>query len=369
MAGVLWLSSIWALRGSKRILPFSWIWIPAALAFLALIPTSPRFDHDLERYLWDGKVSLDRGHPYGIAPSDYRLLHLRDERFSQLEFIDTPTVYPPLAEALFAGAAATGENGPWVFKGILFCAFLASLYLFQRLFLIRNLPLNSLIIYAWNPLLLKEVANSGHVDLIGGFFLLLALHMAKPRPRFLSIITASAIKPFPLQLLGFVSESKWKRLISLFFTSLTLAGVFHFLPEPWTKGMRDFSQYWTFYPWGFEWLEALTPWPRQIVALLPIVIPFIAIFRGWSFETSCETLLMALLFFSPVVNPWYLLWLLPIWTLRGRAYGLAATVAVVPSYLFYVQNSDPSSIRHVGLLLVLLSLVFDFLRQRKRVSI
>ena len=92
--------------------------------------------------------------------------------FSLIDHRSVPTIYPPLSEAVFAATAfITPERAPvrvqvGGFKGVLLLFDLATVLLVMGLLRNLNQPPARTLAYAWCPLVLKEFANTGHLDAI-----------------------------------------------------------------------------------------------------------------------------------------------------------------------------------------------------------
>ncbi len=86
------------------------------------------------------------------------------------------TVYPPLAEWLFRLLHATAPGSVFAWKAVVAAIDFGTCLLLLALLRARGRPAYALI-YAWNPLVLKELAGSGHVDAVMIFFLVLSIHL------------------------------------------------------------------------------------------------------------------------------------------------------------------------------------------------
>lgn len=184
-----------------------WIIVGGALLFRGLLLFSdPIEEIDIYRYLWDGAVSTSGVNPFRYAPQQVlaadggdalphdlaKLVALRDaspplaETLSRVHFGELPTVYPPVSQLAFAGATIMTPSmasiatrmvimkGWFVFFDLLTIAVV--LKLLRRCGYHRSL----VVIYAWCPLVTKELANSGHLDSLAVFLTSLsAYHMAK----------------------------------------------------------------------------------------------------------------------------------------------------------------------------------------------
>ena len=189
-----------ALRAATRI-PWrpslGWaILAPALLFRILLAPTSMIQEIDIYRYLWDGAVAAQGVSPYRYAPADVdaadageqlpadlrRLVALRDnsreaaDLLRRIHYAEIPTVYPPVSQMVFASAYMLTPSGMSVPARVLA---LKSLLLIFDVGVIGLLSLllkrvdrspGWVVAYAWCPLVLKEFANSGHLDSIAVFF-------------------------------------------------------------------------------------------------------------------------------------------------------------------------------------------------------
>lgn len=166
---------------------------------LVAVFTNPILEVDFYRYLWDGKVVAAGVSPYRYAPEqvlnsspteDDRLGRLKrlaiesETNFtilSRIHFESHTTIYPPVSQAVFALSMKWLPSSTSV--GLHIVAMKLVLVLFDIgtmllvLWLLRKLDVSAawLIVYAWNPLVIKEIANSAHLDSIATFFLLLSI--------------------------------------------------------------------------------------------------------------------------------------------------------------------------------------------------
>lgn len=137
---------------------------------LLMLPLPPTLSDDVWRYLWDGRVVLAGANPYRLAPASPELASLRDGLWERLAHREVPTVYPPLALGGFSIAAAAplpAHGSAVLLKGLLVVADLAACGALVALARRRGLPDARAAWYAWNPLVVLEVAGMGHVDALG----------------------------------------------------------------------------------------------------------------------------------------------------------------------------------------------------------
>ncbi len=175
-AAVYFAAVVVVLRASW---PRQTVWlvlIIAALLRVSLLTTPPMLSSDIYRYVWDGRVQAAGINPYRYIPADPALQSLRDgvvyPHINRKEY--ARTIYPPVAEMVFALAGRIWDNvnsfrlAALAFEALGIAALMALLPL-------AGLPRERILIYAWNPLALWSFASDGHVDAIAVGFVGLAL--------------------------------------------------------------------------------------------------------------------------------------------------------------------------------------------------
>ena len=95
---VLWGLLVWVLPKPK--------WEMGALLGIAFVLRGilwwmePLFSDDIFRYVWEGQLAAAGGNPYLTPPSDFEPVD--SDIHSQINHSDIPSIYPPVAMALFA---------------------------------------------------------------------------------------------------------------------------------------------------------------------------------------------------------------------------------------------------------------------------
>jgi hypothetical protein len=159
---------------------------------------------DINRYIWDGRVQAAGINPYRYIPTDRELEPLRDRLiFPNINRNNyAPTIYPPVAQMLFLAASRFGETALAV--KLVFVT-IEVVGIGSLLFILRaaGRPLEHILLYAWHPLPVWEIAGSGHVDAAVVTFTALALAAAVSGRRGWSAVALAAaalVKFFPLVL-------------------------------------------------------------------------------------------------------------------------------------------------------------------------
>ncbi len=317
-----------------------WTVIVWALVFrLTLVSLTPTLSDDIYRYLWDGRVQLAGVNPYRYAPNDPALASLRDLHWSFINHQEIATIYPPLSQWIFRLAA--GVSPTLLMQKIALLLWDVATLILLALVLPSwgRSPVLSLM-YAWHPLVITEVAGSGHNDPLGIFWLMLGLWLwTRKRPHLAAaawgIGTLGKIAPAMMGLWLLARRSRWRSLGWLLLT----AGIGSL---PFLRGLGHAAMGWDHYgrPWEFNsslyailtWLGS-APWLARTLCLGCWTAAALVIARRGNDPRVFAWMLAALaVLCSPVVEPWYVLWLVPFLCLFHRTAWLCFTGTVILSY-------------------------------------
>lgn len=337
-----------------------------------LLETTPWLTNDIYRYHWDAQV-LDRGiNPYSYAPQAPELSALQHtEAYSKMDHRHVHTVYPPFLQAVFwlglrlspmlKLAAATGIKTMFVLFDLAVIVVLG--------FALRQHGQRPelILLYAWHPLTIIEIAGSGHTDVAGAFLLIAALVLLAHQNYLLAALALAfgfLVKFITLLFLPFVliaayQRAGWRRtlVIAGSFAAVIIASYVPFLTasKELISGLLVYSGKWRFndalFSLIFNPLCAMLPDWLVIWAIIPkgwvadaqtltthridlallitkSTVAFIFVFIYWQiwrrafaqlrqnqtpdWRWPFLVILAAFLLLSPTVQPWYLLWLLPL---------------------------------------------------------
>lgn len=329
---------------------------------VALLCLPPLLSEDLWRYLWDGAVQHHGLSPYAHAPNDPALdaLAASDPALADIRGrIGHPhlaTIYPPAAQAVFWLVTLGGPSAmAWRVMAVAFE--LGAAWVLFRWLRREGRDPRAVALWLLCPLAAVEGAVGAHVDTLG--VLALSAALAWPGVRAgLALAVAAGTKLFPLLVLPRLDRGALLGLGAgaaglLLFTGGEIAGDgLAAYGHRWRANdglfallVLGFEQLW---PPGTGPLEA-APWvlglARGLVggegplypdeaafaaAKLVAGLAFAAVVlerwrRGTTPANALGPITAALLLLSPVVHPWYLLWLLPfaIWRAGGVRPGLA----------------------------------------------
>ena len=327
--------------------------------------TQPLLEDDHFRYLWDGYITATSGKPFAFAPSHYfennAVPAVMREVLNGINNPEIPTIYGPVLQALFAFCYWISPADLRPFKGILLIATVITLLLLRS----AEISPRWLLLFTLHPLVLKESAITAHPDLLIGVVLLAAV-LAWQRgfegwaAALVCVAVAmkfSAAAALPLFCIN--RSGRWSARGSgaiVLTLSVLYAPVLASLSGGEGRALSAFGEQWTFNPLIFKlasaWLgDGVARW----VCLALFVLVWLIFFGHWvvrlrlfSHTASIGTLsttpgvaspvppmvgvFVAMLLLSPVVNPWYWLWVLPLALLHFSVLTWAAATVSLLAY-------------------------------------
>jgi alpha-1,6-mannosyltransferase len=337
---------------AERAAPVRALWLifgVAVLSRLLLLFLDPLLSTDIYRYVWDGKVQAAGINPYRYVPADAGLAWLRDmaiyPNINRAEY--AVTIYPPVAQMFFFLVTRFGENVTTMKVALLACE---GITVTMILLLLRQLarPATRIVAYAWHPLPMWEIANSGHIDAFMVALMMLGLWLAlsgRPLRGAASIALAALVKPFALLALP-VTWRPWDWKAPMIVSAIVALCYAPYLSVGWgvfgsLTGYLNEEQYGS---GALLWPLAAVRWVvgtfRGDLAIYfaasGCAIAAMALLAAWRKERSAEAclhdinrLLLAFMFLLSPNYPWYFLILTPFVALVGGAPVWAFTVGAV----------------------------------------
>ncbi len=346
-----------------------WIIVGFAVASrLVTLCAEPFSSSDMYRYVWDGVVQHVGINPYRYVPGDATLAWLRKPNQDVFDNINrrdyARTIYPPVAQMVFF---ATTWISPTVTMMKLAMVGFETLACGAMIALLRMMgkPREQVLLYAWCPLLVWEVAGAGHVDAVVIAFVALALLFRAKRNDWLTGLflgLAVMTKFYPVVLFpALYRRGDWKMpamvagVIAVGYAAYSSVGmmVFGFLggyteEEGMATGARYFLLQWI---QSFRGLHGFST--QMYFAACALVFGALMLW-AWRratvegavragevpvFLKVASALGMALmLLFSPHY-PWYVIWLIPFLALAPSL--PVATYLMAFFYLFTTDLADP----------------------------
>ncbi len=320
------------------------VWLVGAVIAVIGLAGTPLFEDDYYRYLWDGFRTAATGTPYGIAPERFFFDDSVPQPFHAiLDRINNPevaTIYGPVLEGLFYLGFLIDPGNERLLR-----LFWAVANLGLTALLLRKVPAHRVALYAWNPLVLKEVYLSGHPDAVLALLLCAGWLLGrKPIDTGFGIALglAAGVKIVAFAALPLLLRAKQPLLAGL---AAVMALALAYLPfllggaaESDLKGLLVFAQRWEFNPsplfLGMRYVMGETAAKLLLAALVMSAATWLLLRRRESEPVLPPLHIMfgAVLLVSPVVNPWYLLWGLPAAVAARSTWPWAASFALLLSY-------------------------------------
>ena len=334
-------------------------WFVAIALRVVLLPMEP--GDDMWRYLWEGRIQTEGFNPYMDSPASPRLTTLRDNDWSKINHPESAAIYPPATELVFIGLASLLPVAAQK---------MASAIVFKLLFVLADLATVGLLLsliggadrhrtaawYAWNPAAAYACAGAGHFDSLMLFPLtaaVLALHRTTtanethPAWSWALVSTAClglaiAFKLIPVFLLPVWFFALRRRAVALLLAfaipaALTLPYGGPFIVM---KPLLAFADVTRFNDLVWGWIETVTianptgrNWPFTLI--LAIAVGRIAWKLRADWRRSALWVLGAALILSPVLHPWYAVWILPLAVWRGQTAWTILSLSALSALLLW----------------------------------
>lgn len=328
-----------------------WSVLGWALVFRALGTLgAPIFEDDFYRYLWDGYRTATAGDPYAQAPEAFFTDPSVPGRFQailgQINYPEVSTIYGPALQYLFALCYFIAPGELWPLKLLLNVADMALLGLLARI----ATPA-SVLLYAWNPLVIKEIAFTAHPDGLLPLAIIAAWFCAGAGRVWCAaaLLACAATKLPALLLVPLVLRQPGAGAYRVF--ALTLAALY--LPllaggrSEW-GGLQTFAQQWEFNSalYGLLTLAVSPALARGLLVALVLAVTAVLYRRSFMLRDARylprgDLIFAALILAAPVINPWYWLWVLPFSVVYGSAWSWTASLALLLAYVTGLNLATP----------------------------
>ncbi len=346
----------------------------------------PILEDDYFRYLLDACLFATYGSPYGIAPETlFAVNSLTPACEEMLTGVNNPhlaTIYGPFLQYVFLLSYLVSP------VNIDFLQFIVVLFDLTIVYMLGKMaPARSVMLYAWCPLVIKEFALTAHPDVIGVCLLLAAFVARSHHKNAIAIMMLSmavCTKVFALAALPFFLYRQSIR----YWLLLLVTVVALYLPFLLNQQHSDleilihFAKAWFFNAPVFNLLTEVIndQWARYL-GLVIFLTWYGFYFRRY--HTSSQTTKIprmdwvygVLLLLSPVLNPWYWVWILPFAVLWPSTWAWTVSVTIVLAYAIGLHlpasNLDDYQVAGVAQLIqisaVVIALLIDFRQGRLKI--
>lgn len=369
-----------------------WMLIAGLFMRLALMPSEPILEDDYQRYLLDGALVAHGFNPFAISPSDLlnldpstKLGALIAEGQVTVERVNHPelrTIYPPVGQAWFAVAHILS---PWSLVSWRFVLLgLEGVTIAIVIILLRDTGRSPLwaALYWWNPLVLKELANSAHMEPAILAPLMLALLMAA-RKRYVlatvSLAIAAGAKLWPAMLLPLILRPLINEPRRLMIALAAFAGLAALFAAPVLLTELDSKSGFHAYASHWQTNSAFFPLLKELFATVLAALGVTAISPGLAarlFAAACigtavlmlsikridntddligrvSMVIAALLLLAPAQFPWYMTWFAPLLAFRPW-HGMVLMAVTLPIYYisFHFSSREQLDVYRDGIVYV-----------------
>lgn len=356
---------------ATRPLEGRWHWVELGMILLGalvlrliLLPLAPNLSHDSWRYLWDARITLHGYSPYVYAPNDAELVPLRNFIYDNSRYRNVPTLYPPVAQAIYLLSYLIAPDNLVVFKGILVLLEMVTCGALIVFLSFRGLDPSRCLIYAWCPLPIVEFAMQGHHEAITAFFTVLALVSSLSSWRWncistgllIALATLTNIYPILLLLVVLPRRNRTWMITCLVTCGVTIIlGYVPYIILGHGRAFGFFSTYVSEYSWNGGSILVFTQWLNQQIHLSGVMahilsysidlllVGGVALVIWWQRQReriSIEAATLILIgtvfsvsthvfpWYNPALLPWIVLLVGPVWTKLGglNIKGLASII-------------------------------------------
>ena len=354
IAFLLYLLAIKVASGFSGIRLLVIVWCFAVLFRLVLLPVRPTISTDIYRYIWDGRVQAEGINPYAYAPNSPHLAYLRNADWFWINHREDHTTYPPVSQLAFAATVRLFGSSVYPLKAVLILFDLATMFVVGLILRHLRMPSGAVIVYAWSPVVITEIADAGHQDSIGAMLLILALYLLiRRRQSWLPGVLLAAsglVKPYPLVAAPMLARRNWVRFPSM----LVITAVILYLPflgsgAQWLSGLNRYGFGWHRNDSLFSLMNhvlAMVTSKHEYLARMVVIFATVGLSAYMAFRRHEDDksllrdvfIVLAVVFLlSPTVYPWYFIWTVPFlcivscpaWLLLT---GLTALCYVIPIY-------------------------------------
>ena len=377
---------------------------------LFLIPSTPVLSDDVYRYLWDGKVFAHGINPYLFAPNSPALSSLQDTiYYTNINHPGVPASYPPAAQLFFLINYWIG-NQVLIWKIILLIVEMISVLFMVKLIDYFSMNRLRLAIYYLNPLVIIETYSSGHFEVIGICFLIIALYYFYQNKSFkflTATIMAILVKFIPfIIILPFLKNKFWNKVLTIVGVVIIVLLIFSLDGAMPIAGIISYTNRWEFngalykaftsiinflgvvdkewisltYSGRVETIYITSAFYYKIMAFIAMLVILVdqmkklkmtASFRGINYFQASFFVCATLLLLSPTLYPWYLIWLIPFLIFLPNWSWLFFTMLIQLSY-YVLQNYHTNGVWEESNVILFLQyfpfyglLIFEYLDKRK----
>ena len=314
------------LRRLFRAGPTSSVILLWALAIrLPFVMASPSLSDDINRYTFEARTVLSGEDPYDVAPDSIELAELSrsSPEWPAINHKELPAIYPPGTQWALSAIVAVSDSQR--FMRVVFTVLDLALIV-VLLLLLRQTSADRarVLLYAWHPLPALEISGSGHFEPLAILPMLLGFYLwrrgskvwawllwgASLSSKFVGGVPALFAALLALRERGLTAASMGLALAAA--PVLILAIPFALDGSVPLGSLSHYANHWGNFPAVFGMFSAAVGYhPARWLCLALVLLWTVRVVRkGLEPAQAFMQFFAGLLLLSPVVHPWYGLWLL-----------------------------------------------------------
>ena len=337
--------------------------VAAAIRVAMWLPAEHQGD-DFARYMWDGAVTAVGVNPYRYSPQQIVAGEVDEPALraptaaghdvvASIHHAPLRTIYPPLAQGLFAVAHWISPFRPLGLRVVFLAADLAAALGVMVLLRSAGRKAARVTIYLWNPLLVFETYHHLHVDIVLAPLLVLlvwALIRRRAAVAGLALAGAIGVKLWPALLLGFVLRAFRRDGSRLAVSLVVLLAACGAMAVPFaaalggqTSGAAAYATRWAGAQGAYHLLDLAGPRAGRgiLAAILVAIAAWLSVRAGLTPRELCGRmglLVILMLLLSPVLWPWYLVAAIPLAAVGDRPSVLIWTALLALVYRVHTPD-------------------------------
>lgn len=370
-----------------------------AIAFRLLFLFSiPALSDDYFRFIWDGELSANHLNPFLYTPSEVLrdssiiIPRLDGEMYTGLNSPNYYSVYPPVMQFVFwlcAKLSTSTLQAIVIMRIVIILCELGTLYLLIKLLDKFKQPLYSVLLYAFNPLVIVELTGNLHFEAVMIFFLILALYCLTSNK---ILISATALglsicsKLVPLVLLPVLLRHLGVKKFVVYSLIVGVVSITLFIPFVSNDLVANISESIGLYFQTFEFNASLYYLIREVGywvkgyniisasgKALPIV--FIIFYGVYLMRQKSSELhevfnysvwvLAVYYVLALIVHPWYLSLLVVLATFTNLKFPIVWSAMIGITYITYQTTPYKENLYGVAIeyIVVLIAVIYDLKRR------
>ncbi|MDH5647711.1 MAG: glycosyltransferase 87 family protein, partial [Candidatus Heimdallarchaeota archaeon] len=312
---------------------------------------------DIYRYIWNGEMHKQGINPYTTSPNDPKVDNLYQPWWTQINHPNITSPYPPVAQFIFSLLAVDNlsiSQNILLYQVVIILFDLGVIRLLNKILQHLQMPSHRIIIYAYSPLVIFEFAGNAHIDVIAIFFTFLSYYFILKKHKTISAICitiAILIKILPILLLLILFRYYQIKDFLISFI-VTILFIIPYIEDPISvlvpDGLIIFSRYFRFNESIyriFHWIS-IELFQDEIIAryifafgiiLISSIIFKQAVMEDYTIVRQSYWLIFLVFLISPDIQPWYIIWIIPLFSVYIDNSGLIWSITVLFSYFIYLE--------------------------------